>query len=112
MPQQVLEGGKAALEAFEAEHMTEAQFSVKVLREAAAQDWTCYHTWRSDHSAAGYPDLTLVRRDRICFAELKSEHGRVKPIQLAWLGALRATGKVEVYLWRPSMMEEVRRVLA
>jgi len=51
---------------------------------------------------AGFPDLTLVRDGHIIFAELKSQKGRIKKEQQAWLDRLQENGHVEVYLWRPS----------
>jgi hypothetical protein len=51
---------------------------------------------------AGFPDLVLVhpRRRLIAFAELKSDRGRVRPEQAAWLAALREAG-VAAFVWRP-----------
>lgn len=37
--------------------------------------WRRYHTWLSKHSPAGYPDETLLRRERLVGLELKSEKG-------------------------------------
>lgn len=59
---------------------------------------------------AGFPDLVLVKRDRLIFAELKAETGQPTPDQLMWLTALAATG-AEVALWRPSDEPAVERVL-
>ena len=53
-----------------------------------------------DH--AGFPDLVLVKDRRIIFAELKSRDGKPSRDQAKWLQALAATGRVEVYLWRPA----------
>ena len=52
---------------------------------------------------AGFPDLVLVhpRRQLLAFAELKSDRGRVRPEQEAWLADLREAGVV-AFLWRPS----------
>lgn len=70
-----------------------------------------YHTFDSRHSAAGFPDLVLVRRPRIIFAELKSEAGRVTREQLEWLDELEGC-VAETYLWRPSDRFTMDRVLA
>jgi hypothetical protein len=58
--------------------------------------------WRtaSSYDAQGWPDLCLVR-ERIVFAEIKLEHGRLSPEQVAWLDALRDAG-AEVYVWKPA----------
>ena len=50
----------------------------------------------------GWPDLVMVRRDRLIVAELKSDDGTVDREQLAWLDAFEAVTKPpEVYVWRP-----------
>lgn len=58
---------------------------------------------------AGFPDLCLVR-DRIVFAELKNERGRVSPEQQQWIAALEQAG-VEAYVWRPGDLDQVLAVL-
>lgn len=59
---------------------------------------------------SGFPDLVLVRRPRVIFAELKAERGRLLDAQRDWLAALRDCS-VESYLWRPSDWPEIERVL-
>jgi hypothetical protein len=49
---------------------------------------------------AGFPDLVLVRGDRLIFSELKTDTGRVSDNQRQWIEALEATCKAEVYVWR------------
>jgi len=73
--------------------------------------WLAYHPWRSDHSAAGYPDLTMVRGDRLIFAELKRQDKNPTPKQQEWLNALTATGRCEVYVWRPDDWDAVLEIL-
>lgn len=72
--------------------------------------WTSYHTLRSKGSKSGYPDRTLVR-DRIIFAELKREKAKPTPDQVEWLNRLAFAGG-EVYLWRPSDLEDIARILS
>jgi hypothetical protein len=67
---------------------------------AEIRGWLVYHTHDSRRSAPGFPDLVLVRGERLIFAELKSETGRVSPDQRLWLQALERTD-AEVYLWKP-----------
>lgn len=69
-----------------------------------------------DSDAAGLPDLLLVREDRLIFAELKREKGKLSDTQAEWLSILGgvedATEHVEVWTWRPSdwpVIEEVLR---
>lgn len=73
-----------------------------------------FHPYDSRKSVGiGYPDLTLVHPEtgRTIFAELKKEGAYPSPEQRRWLEALRKNPGVEVYVWKPSMMDEVREVL-
>ena len=74
--------------------------------------WThVYHTYRSDRSEKGFPDLVLVREGatrslmgrtgEIVFAELKSMKGKLSLEQESWYQALRTVPNVRVCLWRP-----------
>lgn len=92
-------------------NITEKQFESQVKDLAKICGWKYYHTWRSFHSPAGFPDCCIVRGTRLLFAELKSEKGKVSPAQQEWLDILKATGKCEVYLWRPSQFDEIVEVL-
>jgi len=74
--------------------------------------WSSYHTYKSTHSTAGFPDLfclhtTLGRR---IWAELKTETGTLTESQLGWLTLLAKSGE-EVYLWRPSDSSEIQDIL-
>jgi hypothetical protein len=90
--------------------LTEAQFQAQVIQLATLLRWRCYHTWTSLHSAAGYPDLTLVRGKRLVFAELKSERGKVRPEQEAWLHDLHEAG-AQAFIWRPSEWARIVEIL-
>jgi hypothetical protein len=85
---------------------------------ATTLGWDSYWTFRSKGSRAGFPDRTACR-ERIIYAELKreltgkkSEDANRQPsaFQVYWLDKLAAAGG-EVYLWRPSDLDEVARVL-
>jgi hypothetical protein len=68
--------------------------------------------WRtpvSGPAGAGFPDLVLVR-DRVVFAELKSQSGRLRAEQVLVHADLRAAG-AELHVWRPSQLALVRDVL-
>jgi hypothetical protein len=58
---------------------------------------------------AGFPDLVLVR-DRVVFAELKTNTGKVAPQQVLWRDAIIAAG-AEHHVWRPRDRDDVQRVL-
>ncbi len=90
---------------------SEEAFQSQVVELAIYTGWKVYHTHDSRRSAAGYPDLTMVRRGRVLFAELKKEDGETTPEQLEWLVALGAGYGVECYLWKPSEFEDIKAVL-
>lgn len=82
---------------------------------ALALGYRGYHTHRSEHSPAGFPDLVLVRGGRLVFAELKTERGRLTAEQEAWIEDLSEVELaardldpddphplVEAVVWRPS----------
>lgn len=89
--------------------MSEADFQRQILDLAARYRWRVAHFrpamtrkgWRTAVAAdgAGFPDLVLVR-DRIIFAELKADAGRLTAAQTVWIAELRSAG-AEAYVWRP-----------
>ena len=81
-----------------------------VIELAGYLGWRHYHTHDSRRSSAGFPDLVLVRGDRLMFVELKSERGKVSKEQDEWLDALRATG-IEAKVYRPSEWAAIERRL-
>ena len=90
--------------------LTEAQWQSQVVALARQCGWTQYHTFDSRRSAAGFPDIVLVKPPRILFWELKTERGKTTPDQEKWLGLLRACG-LQAEVIRPSDREKVHRVL-
>ena len=68
--------------------------------------------WRTPVEAdgGGYPDLTLVR-ERVIWAEIKSEKGKLSQGQQEWLDTLKAAGQ-EVYIWRPGDRDRIQEILA
>lgn len=90
--------------------VTEAQLQSEVEKIAMRAGWRIYHTRRSKGSAEGFPDLVAVRGNRVLYAELKTQRGVVSAEQTKWLDDLAGAG-CEAYLWRPSDMEELGRVL-
>jgi hypothetical protein len=111
--------------------VTEAELQQAIVDAAGLFGWLAYHTHDSRHSAAGFPDLVLVKPPRLIFAELKTETGRPSPAQLTWAQALSSVAEqvdegdfpairgsayrpsIEVYLWRPADWRDgtVERVL-
>ncbi len=69
------------------------------------------YTWIGEKGATGYPDVTLIRRDRLIFAELKVGRNSTTPAQDIWLDALGRVPGVEVYLWTDGDLEAIAGVL-
>lgn len=59
---------------------------------------------------AGFPDLVMVR-DKVIFAELKSEKGKVSDTQYDWIKSLAKAKQKDVYVWRPSDWDSIVEVL-
>ena len=91
---------------------TEDGFQAWITQLAHLCGWDVYHTHDSRHSAAGFPDLVLVRPPRVLFAEVKAETGKVSPAQRRWLNWLTDCPGVETYLWWPADRAHIERVLA
>ena len=62
-----------------------------------------------DAGSAGFPDLVMVR-ERVVFAELKTDKCRLRPKQVECLDALEKAG-AEVYVWRPKDFDTILCVL-
>lgn len=74
------------------------------------------HGWQTPYDGPlgkGWPDLTLTheRKQRMLFAELKSQNGDVDPEQQDLIDYLRRCGQ-EAYIWRPSDLSEILAVLS
>ena len=97
--------------------VTEREWQNLVIGLATSRGWKHYHppdnkpvNGRIQKVVAGFPDLVMIKGDRLVFVELKRETGRVSPEQVDWLASLRATG-AECYVWRPSMVAEAIKIL-
>jgi hypothetical protein len=90
----------------------ERDFLQAVRDYARLMGWADYHTWKSVHSPAGFPDLVLVRPPRVVFAELKVAGRRPTPAQEHWHNLLRQCPGVEFYLWTPEHWTEIEKVLS
>jgi hypothetical protein len=107
---------------------SEAEFQDAVAKYAQLRGWRVCHfrsaTVRAGrtatpvaYDAAGFPDLVLLRRGVVVFAELKAPGRRaLRPEQEAWRGtielAVMANPHVHYYVWNPSdtkLIEEILR---
>lgn len=97
-----------------ATRVSEREFMATVIAYARAKGWLVYHPWRSDHSEAGFPDLTLVHpaTGRVVFAELKAERGKLTAAQERWRDAILACPGASWHLWRSSDWDEIEKELA
>jgi len=105
--------------------ISEAQFTVRVVRLADLYGWhgrhdrnsesgRGIHTFtRSDHACGmGWPDWVFVKDGRQPkFRELKTETGRVSRHQRWWGDKLLAAG-LDWAVWRPSMLDSIAREFA
>jgi hypothetical protein len=90
---------------------SEKQFQAEVVKLAKANGWLPWSCTISRKSQAGWPDLTLIRGNRIVFAELKFCTKR-SAAQLTFGEALSAVGgNVEYYCWRPEDWPQILEVL-
>jgi hypothetical protein len=69
-----------------------------------------------DRAAIGFPDLVLVKDQRIVFAELKSKRGVLTAEQADWLSTLETAG-AEIYIWKehrdwPGNVEKVLAIVS
>jgi len=80
--------------------VTEEELLQSVRELAHGLGWLTYHTRMSKRSDPGWPDLVLVRGDRVAYRELKNATGKVTDEQQVWLDALAAAG-ADTGVWRP-----------
>lgn len=83
-----------------ATYISEKGFLQTVREYAGVKGWLIYHTHNSQRSERGFPDLVLVRGDKLLFLELKSEKGRVSPAQSHWIDCLHDAGQLAM-VFRP-----------
>lgn len=100
--------------------ITEAEFTRQVITLAKLRGWRVAHFrsartkhgWRTAISGdgAGFPDLLLVRDDRIMVRELKVGRNVVFRPQIDWLYAFCKAG-VDWGVWRPENWDVIEKEL-
>jgi hypothetical protein len=90
---------------------TEKAFQEAVRRLALDHGWLYYHVHDARKSPSGFPDVTLVRGDRLVVAELKMPGKHPTPAQRGWLDALRQVRAVQTHLWYPADLDTIMEVI-
>lgn len=70
------------------------------------------HGWRTPVQGSlgkGFPDLVMLRRDRVLFVELKGHKGVLSAEQAEILALLDQAA--EAYCWHPEQLDEIAAVL-
>ncbi len=103
--------------------MTETELKDIVISVAKRYGWLIHHDLPAQNNRgrwltniqgdAGFPDLLMVHpvSGKILAVELKSERGKLSPLQKRWLMAFDA-GKVFNSVWKPSDMEYILYTLS
>ena len=81
--------------------ISEVNFQAQIVKLAKLRGWKVYHTYDSRKSKKGFPDLILIRDERIIAAELKTRKKTTTTEQREWLDAFAESGVAESVLWRP-----------
>jgi hypothetical protein len=94
--------------------MEEATLQGHIVELADTLRYLVFHDVDSRKNRPGFPDLVMVRRGRLIFAELKQQGKRPTHDQDRWLAELRQVAEefiapqnrkchppLEVYVWRP-----------
>jgi hypothetical protein len=89
----------------------EKHFMADVIKLAKQNGWLVYHTHNSRKSQAGFPDLCMVRFQRLLFVELKTETGKMTAAQHDWFDAINKVPGTACYLWRPSDWPAILEIL-
>jgi len=87
-----------------AKAMLERELSQIIFDAARKLRWLVarYPTFRATQTTSGFPDLVMVRKGRLIFAELKREGKDPTEEQRDWLEELRSIAfNVQAYVWRP-----------
>jgi hypothetical protein len=100
--------------------ITESEFLDQVLQYAKLRGWRSAHFrpaktidgWRTPVSGdgKGFPDLLLVRGDRVIVAELKVGKNKLTLEQIAWLAAFKGAN-IPAFVWTPGEWPEIERTL-
>ena len=91
--------------------VTERDFQQQIVEFAQLMGWAVFRVHDSRRSPSGWPDLALCRGPTLLFLECKTERGRVRPEQKAWIERLKAVRFVEAAICRPQNRPEIEDLL-
>jgi hypothetical protein len=94
------------------ESVTEAELRDEVIRLAHKNGHLvfCCTDSRKNLGDHGFPDLVILAKDRVLFAELKSGGGERSPAQVTWHYRLIVAGQISA-LWRPKDLPQIEAAL-
>lgn len=96
--------------------LSEADYVDRIIDTAHAHGWLAYHSrpartargWRTPMQGdKGAPDLVLARNGHVLLVEVKTNLGKLRPEQRAWIAAAGNHGQV----WRPRDWHDVEHIL-
>jgi hypothetical protein len=90
----------------EASGVSEAAFQQQIKKTCEWMNLAVYHTHDSRRSQPGFPDLVIAGANGVLYRELKTETGRVTPMQQYWLDLL-VEGGADAAVWRPHQMNDI-----
>lgn len=90
--------------------LTEKQFMGQVIALANMSGWLVYHTHNSRRSEPGFPDLILMKGQRLLAIELKVGQNKPTADQRKWLLAFHKTGALAT-VWTPADWSDIEREL-
>ncbi|HEY6568589.1 MAG TPA: VRR-NUC domain-containing protein [Actinomycetota bacterium] len=97
--------------------MFEADLKAAVIKIAKRERWLVHHTAnrqgsRNSAKGSGVPDLIMAHPGgRLILAELKKQKAKLEPLQEQWQFALERCPGIEYYVWRPSDLPDIDRIL-
>ena len=93
----------------------ESEFQAAVIQLAELNGWLVYHAANTKgqlrgQTAAGFPDLVLVKGKKIMFRELKIGRNTATTQQLFWQAHLKSGGH-DVAIWHPDYWDAIEATL-
>lgn len=115
------EGGATAPPSTTPREELERDLMNDIIEESKKRKWRYWHDNSRKRNLSGFPDLVLVRKGTLIFAELKKHNTKPSPTQQLWLNDLdevrfqceneSGEGNVDVYVWRRSDWETIKEIL-